>query len=92
MEILETASILPGAVFCRFDRFTGQWKGPDQPLVIGLTFQVGGCGWLWPEDAVVDQQPYERNAIADAIECSPPETTDGFEHWVRDFTDDLRWL
>ena len=23
-------------IFCRLDRFTGHWKGPDQPLVIDM--------------------------------------------------------
>jgi hypothetical protein len=27
-----------------FSRLTDRWKGPDQPLVIGLALQVGGCG------------------------------------------------
>jgi hypothetical protein len=57
--------------------------------MIGLAFQVGRCGWFRPEDAVVDRQPNEHNAIADAIERSPPETTDCFEDRVRDFADDF---
>jgi hypothetical protein len=81
-----------GMVFRRFDRFFCRWKGPHQPIIIGLSFQVGGCVWRWSEDAIVDRQPNEHNAIADAIERSPPETTDCVEHRVRDFADDLRWL
>jgi hypothetical protein len=58
------------------------WKGPDQPLVIGLALQVGGCGRLGPGDAVVDRQPNQHNAIADVIGRSPPQTTHRFEHRV----------
>ena len=79
-------------VFCRFHRLTDHWKGPDQPLVIGLAFQVGGCGWLWSVDAVEDRQPHDQKEIADAIERSPRETTDCFEHRVVDLPDDLRLL
>jgi hypothetical protein len=65
---------LAGIVFCRFDRCTGHWKGPDQPLVIGLALKVGGCGRLRPEDAVEDRQPNEHKAIANAIESRfPPD-------------------
>jgi len=64
---------------------------PDQPLVIALAFQVGGCGWLRPAFAVEDRQPYEHNAVADAIERSPPETPDRFERRVLHLPDDPRW-
>jgi hypothetical protein len=90
MEILARPLDFAGMVFCRFDRFTGHWKRSDQPLVIGLSFQVGGCRRLRSEDAVVDRQPYEHDATTDGIECSPPETTDGFEHQVVDLPDDRR--
>jgi hypothetical protein len=58
--------------------------------MIGLAFQVGGCGWFWSVDAVIDRQQNEHNAIAaDAIEGSPPQTTYSFKYRVRDFADDL---
>jgi hypothetical protein len=60
--------------------------------MIALAFQVGGCGWLWSADAVVDRQPYEHDATADAIKRSPQETTHRFEHRVADFADDFGWL
>jgi hypothetical protein len=41
-EILFAASILPGTAFCAFDRFIRHRKGLDQPLMVGLTLQVGG--------------------------------------------------
>ena len=47
---------------------------------------------LRSEDAVVDRQPYEHNAIADSIEHLPPDTTDRFEHRVSDLPDDLGCL
>jgi hypothetical protein len=85
-------SILHGMGFCRLDRLTRRWKGPYQSLVIGLAFQVGGGGRFWSEDAVVDRQPHEHDAIADAIERAPPEATARFDHRVSDFADDLVWL
>jgi hypothetical protein len=36
----------------------GDWKDPDHPLVIGLAFQVGGGGWFWSRDPVMDAHPY----------------------------------
>ena len=72
-----------------FSRLTDRWKGPDQPLVIGLALQVGGCHWLRPADTVIDRQSHQDEATADPIERSPPETTERFEHWVPDFTDDF---
>jgi hypothetical protein len=65
-------SILPDMALSRFDRFTGEWKRPNQPLVVALALKVGGCGWLRPVDAVVDRQPHERKATADSIKPSPP--------------------
>jgi hypothetical protein len=91
-EILIADSILHGMGFCRLDRLTCRWKGPYQPLVIGLAFQVGGGGRFWSEDAVMDRQPYEHDAIADAIERPPPETTHRFELRVVDLPNDLGWL
>jgi hypothetical protein len=44
MEIPDRRVDLPGVVFCRLDHFTGHWKGPEQPLVIGPRLKVGGCG------------------------------------------------
>jgi hypothetical protein len=79
-------------VFSRFDRFVRCGEGANEPLVIGLALQVGCCRRFSLEDAFTDGQPNDHNAIADSIECSPPETTDCFEHRVRDFADDLRWL
>jgi len=38
MVILIAVTILAGMVFCRFDRFTGHRKGPNESLVIGLAF------------------------------------------------------
>ena len=64
-------------------------KGLNESFVIGLAFQVGGREGLGSVDAVLDRQPNEHDAIADAIERSPPETTERFEHWVPDFTDDF---
>lgn len=60
--------------------------------LIDLALDVRGGRWLSAVDAVVDRQPDEHKAIADAIERSPTETTRRFKHWVRDFADDLRWL
>src|SRR5271155_4962647 len=51
--------------FDRFNRRCGKYS--DQPLVIGFALQVGGRRWLRPVDAVVDRQPYEHKAIAEAI-------------------------
>jgi hypothetical protein len=76
---------------------------PDQPLVIGLAFQVSGCLRLRPADTVSDRQPDEDKAVADAIESSPPEAPHYFERRVRDLSYDfwfseafsrasLRWL
>jgi hypothetical protein len=76
MEILEIASpILAGMVFSRFDRFIHCGQGPDQPPMIGLAFQVGGCRRLWPEDAVLDRQPNDREAVADSSSAGYQETT-----------------
>ena len=66
-------------------------KRPNESLVIGLAFQVGGYRWLSPEDAVKGRQPDEHNAIADLIESSPPETPHCFERRVRDLANDLGW-
>jgi hypothetical protein len=60
--------------------------------VIGLAFQIGGCGRSGPKMRIVDRQPNEHEEVTDAIECSPPETTDCFENRVCDFADDLGWL
>jgi hypothetical protein len=62
---------------------------PDQPLVIGLAFQVSGCRRLRPADTVSDRQPDEDKAIADAIESSPPEAPHYFERRVRDLSYDF---
>ena len=35
-----------------FDRFTGYWKGRDEPVVISFRFQVGGYGRFWSVDPV----------------------------------------
>jgi hypothetical protein len=61
----------------------------NQPLTLSRAFQVGGCGRLGSEDAILDRQPHEHNAIEEAVERPPPETTDRFEHLVRDFADDF---
>jgi hypothetical protein len=60
--------------------------------VIGLAFQVGGCGWFWCSDLVTNGHSNQRYAIAHAIERPPPETTDYFEHRVVDLTDNLGLL
>jgi hypothetical protein len=53
-------------MFPRFNSI-GHSKGSYQSLMIGLAFQVGGSRRLWSIDAVVDRQPNEHKAIADAI-------------------------
>jgi hypothetical protein len=92
MEILIRLPILANMVFCRFDRFTGHWKGPDSPLVISVALKVGGCRWLRPADAVEDPQPHDHKVIADGIQRSPPETKHRFERSVSDFAYDLGCL
>src|SRR5215469_9206483 len=82
MEILFRRSILPGTAFPRLDRFAYRLKSPDQPLVIGLALNVGGCRRFRSMDAVEDPQPYEHKETADTIERSPPKTTHRFEHRV----------
>jgi hypothetical protein len=57
--------------------------------MIVLTYQVGACRRFWSVDSVMDREPDEHNPIADAIERSPPETTDRFEHGVLHLPDDL---
>jgi hypothetical protein len=47
--------------------------------VIGLAFQVGGCGGLRLVDVILDRQPYEHKAFADAIERSSPHATHPFK-------------
>ena len=51
--------------------------------------QVGGCKRLWSVYPLENPEPHGRNAIADAIETSPPEATHSFEYGVRDLADDL---
>jgi hypothetical protein len=93
MEILSLRLGFAGhGIFSPFDRFTGHWTGPNEPFVIGLAFQVGWCRRFRPVDAVVDREPNEPRATADAIERSPPETTHGFGHRDGDPPDDLAWL
>jgi hypothetical protein len=41
MEILLHRLDLLGRAFSRIDHFTDHWKGPDKPLVIDFTFEVG---------------------------------------------------
>jgi len=38
-----------------FGRIACRWKGRDDPFVIGLAFQVGGCGRFWSVDPVMDR-------------------------------------
>ena|SRR5438309_7532 len=71
-------------------RFERPRESPGQQLVIGLAFQIGECGWLGSDDAVVDRQFYEDKATADAIKRSPPETTHRFECRVVDLADVLQ--
>jgi hypothetical protein len=52
MEFLFRRLEFAGHGIFRLDRFTGHWKGPDQPLVIGLALQVGGCERFWSVYAV----------------------------------------
>ena len=44
------------AWFNRFDGSTDHWKEPYRPLVIGLAFEVGGCGRFWSVDSAMDPQ------------------------------------
>jgi len=50
-------SVMPGLAL---PSFYMPWKGPDQPLVIGLMLQIGGCGRFWSIEPVEDRQPHER--------------------------------
>jgi hypothetical protein len=89
MEFLFRRLDFAGHGIFRLDRFTGHWKGPDQPLVIGLALQVGGCERFWSVYAVIDRQPHDHEQIADAIQRTPSETTRRFEHRVIDLANDL---
>jgi hypothetical protein len=42
--------------------------------------------------SIEEPQPKGHEATRHAIECSPPETTNHFEHRVFNFADDLWWL
>ena len=60
--------------------------------MIGLALRVGGCGRFWSVYSIEEPQPKGHEATRHAIECSPPETTNHFEHRVFNFADDLWWL
>jgi hypothetical protein len=49
MEILNRRSDFDRHVLCRLDRLNCRWKGADEPLVIGVAFQVCGMDGSGPK-------------------------------------------
>ena len=41
------------------DHFIHDWKRPDQPFMIALTYLVGACRRFWSVDPVMNRQPHE---------------------------------
>jgi hypothetical protein len=73
MEILIRRPILPGMALSRLDRFTCRWKGPDDSLVIGFSFSVGGSWRLGAADAIEDPKPYQHKETEDSTERATRE-------------------
>jgi hypothetical protein len=89
MEILFRRLDFTRMALSRLDRFTCRWKSPDESLVIGFSFSVGGSWRLGAADAIEDPKPYQHKETEDSIERAPPEKAHPFEHGVVDLPDDL---
>ena len=80
------------SLISRFQRNTRSRDSFGVPEVMQIAEPESTRDYAHPIDAVVDGQPFEHDAIAEAIERSPPEARDCSERRVLHLPDDFWWL